>query len=94
MRMQKLTYQGLKHNKKGKTMKNKFNDDGEFFTSDNPEESNSQVDQSLQELIEMMDQKLENKPKSENLLRSWKGEVNNLAYTINTRADRKIYSSV
>lgn len=75
-------------------MNNKFNRDGEPFTQDNPDESNVWVSHSLSELIDMIDQKLENKPKGEKRFDIWRGEVNNLVSEINSRADRKMYLSV
>lgn len=64
------------------------------YTSDDPDESPIIINNSLDELIEMVDQKLENVPKSENLLKSWKSECNNLISEINYRAGTKLYKAV
>ena len=75
-------------------MKKKLNKDGEPFTQDDPDDSEFGVDSSISELIDMIDQKLKNKPKGKNLLSTWRSEVNNLAAEINRRSNRRIYSSV
>lgn len=75
-------------------MNKKFNKEGEPFTQDNPDESNVWVSHSLAELIDMIDQKLANKPKGERRYDIWRGEVNNLVSEINSRADRKMYLPV
>lgn len=73
---------------------NKFNEDGELFTSDNPEETTEYVNQSLPELMDMVEQKLYNKPAARGLVKSWRGELNNLISEVNKRAGRKMYAPI
>lgn len=72
----------------------KYNNEGKLYSSDDPTEEQDLVEQSLPELIEMVEQKLENRPTAEKLITLWRGEVNNLIKEVNEKANRKLFSPV
>lgn len=50
---------------------------------DNPEEGEFVVHQSLMEVEELLEQRLENKPRGENSLKLWRKDVNRMVEEIN-----------
>lgn len=72
----------------------KYNKEGKLYSSDDDIVEGVLVEQSLPELIEMVEQKIQNRPTAQKLLTLWRGEVNNLIKEVNEKANRKLFRPV